>query len=244
LVEVGVEGLHHILHHPVVGDVAGNHLDVGGGVDGVAHGHELAQGLLRILGLEERAPAALAHPAHQHVELCLQPDRDTALGDPRARGLAHEGASAGGEHEGTLAHQPGDDALLAIAKTRLAVDREDVGDRQLGRRLDLVVGILEHQPEARGEAPPHGALARPHETDEHDRAVAEGTAQTQFDRLTAGQEIRRGALGRNFGHHGHLHIVGRVLARFPVRAKHPAPHRAPNAVPACGREVIAIHARP
>ena len=218
-VDVDIESFHHVLHHAVVGHFAGQHRDIGLGIDRMAHLHQCAHGRLRILGLEQRARVAFAHTSHQHVEVGLEPDRDGPLGDPRPRRLAHEGAAAGGQHHRPLAQQTRDHPLLALAKTRLAVDRENVGDGELGRRLDLVVGILEHQPEAPGEAAPDGALARPHQADEHDRPGSEAAAQSCFDRFAGRRRRRQGD-----GHRA-------VIDGFAEAAKRPVPPSAPSRKP-------------
>ena len=78
-----------------------------------------AQGLFGIGGAQQRPIGALAHPAQQHLEIRLQPNRDAALGDAPARRLVHEGAAAGRQHLGPVVQQTGDHLALALAKIRL-----------------------------------------------------------------------------------------------------------------------------
>jgi len=150
---------------------------VGEGVGRAALFEQLAQRRLGVVGAQQRPVRALAHTAQQGLELRLQPHRHAALGDAPARLLVEEGAAAGRQHLGAVVEQTGDHPALAVAKIRLAEPLENLGDRQLGAGLDLVVGVDEGQAELHGEPFADRGLAGPHHADEHDRPAAQGGDQ-------------------------------------------------------------------
>ncbi len=84
----------------------------------------------------------------------------------------HIGAAAGGQHRGPSAS--------SRAITRRSPSRNSASPRAAkisgmvipAASLDLVVGIGERQPQARGQPAPDRALARAHHAHEHDRPLA------------------------------------------------------------------------
>ncbi len=72
--------------------------------------------------------------------------------------------------------QPRDHALLAFAEMRLAVILEYLRYGEIGRLLDLRIGVEEGQVQQIGEPPADARLAGAHHADEHDAALAEPLA--------------------------------------------------------------------
>src|SRR5690606_5457048 len=114
-------------------------------------------------------------------EIRPQPHRDATFRDPGAGFGIHEGSAAGCKDDRPFLQEACDDAPLAVPEMLLAVNGEDVGDRHARRRLDLVIGVAEGQPELLREPAAHGALTGPHEADEHDGS----RAKLAGDRVTA-----------------------------------------------------------
>ena len=129
----------------VVRHLARLHGEVGELIDRIAHVDELPQGRGRIVGVQQRAVVAALDPAHQHVELGLEPDRHAFAADRGAGVGIHEGAAAGRQHLRPAVQQARDHARLAGTEVGLAVGREDIGDRHAGGLLDLGIGIHERQ---------------------------------------------------------------------------------------------------
>ena len=161
---------------------------VGLGVDRIALLHQRRQDLVRVAALEQRAGAALAGGAgDQRLEIGAEPDRDRPRRDPGARLRVDEGAAAQRQHHGPAFEQAGDHPTLQLAKARLAVECEDVGDAEPGGGHDLVVGVGEGCSQRPGEPPTDRSLAGTHQAHQHDGAL---------------QPPRRGAIGRLVGRGG------------------------------------------
>ena len=82
----------------VVRDVAREHGNVGRSIDGVAHLEKVGERCHRVLGLEERPVIAAPQPAGQHLEIGLEPDRDSFLLQRGTRLRVHERTAAGRQH--------------------------------------------------------------------------------------------------------------------------------------------------
>ena len=75
------------------------HCDMGLGIDGVAHGGEVAQHRSSgSLPLSSGRWSRRADPLGQDVDIGVEPDRDAAREHQRPRLRVHEGAAAGGDH--------------------------------------------------------------------------------------------------------------------------------------------------
>ena len=157
--------------HRLVRPVAPFDGDVGERIDWRAFLQQLAQGPLRVGGLQKGAVRFLAHARQQHLDVRLQPNRDAVRGDVVARRLVHEGAAPGRQHLWSRIQQARDHLPLPVAEIGFAEPLEDFGDRQLRARLDLGVGVDERQPELRGEPLADRRLAGAHHAHEHDRAA-------------------------------------------------------------------------
>ena len=168
--QVKLERGERVLDDRLMRAVARDHGDVGAPVDGIARLHQRAKRGFRILGPEQGAVRAAPHAAPQHVVLGLEPERDAARGDLRARLVVEESAAAGGDHLRSLAEQARHHAALAGAEIGLAVLFEDLRDRHVGGAFDLAIGVDEGQPEPLGEAAPGRALAAAHQPDDDDGA--------------------------------------------------------------------------
>ncbi len=184
---------HHLAGGGLRPLLAAVHDHVGLRIGGIALPHEAAQRVAGLAGVEQRAVGAPGGAAHQHVEPAAQPHGDRARPDRGPGARVHEGAAAGGEHHGGARQQAADHAALAVAEVRLAVALEDLGDGGAGGELDLGVGVAERQPEAGGQAPPDGGLARPHQPHQHHAAAV---------RRAGGEPGRRGGGGRVRGGSG------------------------------------------
>ncbi len=146
---------------------------------------EPAQRLLGIGGLQQRAIGLLAHPGEQDLETRLQPDREPVPRDIVARRRIHERAAAGRQHQRAAIEQARDHLALALAEVRLAEPLEDLGNGQLGARLDLRVRIGERQAQLRRQPFADRGFSSPHHAHENNRAPAEGGRRPPgVDRLT------------------------------------------------------------
>ena len=115
-------------HHRLVRTLFRVNGEVGLAIKWVPFGH---QSLHRGFGVnvrQQRAVVALAHPAHQNIEVGLQPDRDAMAGDLRPRLRGSEGAAAGGQHALALAQQARHHTALSVAEIGLAVPRKNISD--------------------------------------------------------------------------------------------------------------------
>ncbi len=155
--------------------------DIGLGIDRIALLDQAAHHAFRVGALQQRTGRPLAHPAHQHVEIGLEPDRDGAVADQRARLRLDEGAAAGGDDPLALADQPGEHATLAVAEIGFAMMSEDFRDGQAMGGFDLVIRIDEGQAKPVRQPLADRRLARAHHADEDQRAAG----QTIDDRLRA-----------------------------------------------------------
>src|SRR5690606_38753959 len=72
-----------------------------------------------------------------------------------------------------VAEHAGDDALLALAEVGFTVIGEDLLDGLAVGQFDLVIGVGEGNTQAVREATANRRFAATHETDEHERALAE-----------------------------------------------------------------------
>ena len=193
--------------------VARQHHDVGAPIDRLALAEQAVDGAFGIGGLQQRPVGAPPHPAHDHLGIGLEPDRDRLVADTVARLLAHEGAAAGRDHRRAAVEQPRDHPRLAVAEMRLAMGLENVGDRHARRGLDLGIGIDKGQLEPGRHPPPDGGLAGPHHADQHDAARAERGRDLGIGRQVLGR--RRGGVG---------HQGTRILAKLPrFRATYTTP---------------------
>src|SRR3546814_8811787 len=107
---------------------------------------------------------------HQSVDVGVEPHRYSLVQNEGACLLVHERAAAGGDHLRFPVDQPGDDPPLAVAEMRLAELLEDFADGAARRRLYLVIGIEERQPEPYGQAAAKPGFARPHQHEADERA--------------------------------------------------------------------------
>lgn len=82
-----------------------------------------------------------------------------------------ESATACGQDVRRLAKEARDDLALAIAKRRLTIALEYVGDRAAGSRLDFGVGIAKCYAEAGGQTSADRAFARAHHAYQCNRSV-------------------------------------------------------------------------
>ena len=139
--------------------------------------------LLRVRRLQQRSIGFLPHPGKQNVKAGLQPDRDAMPRDIFARGGVHEGAAARRQHHWPAGKQARDHLALALAKISLAEPLENLGDRQLGARFDLRVGVDEWQSKLCRKAFPNRGFSRSHHTDKHDRARGKRCRPFGVDRL-------------------------------------------------------------
>jgi hypothetical protein len=130
-------------HGAGVGARAAGDVDRRLGIEMLALGLEPVQRLARIALLEQRTVAAPADAFEQGFDVAIEPDRDGPVQHQRPRFRIDEGPAAGREDLGRSVDQPGDHPALAVAEAGFAEGREDFRDRELGRLLDLVVGIDE-----------------------------------------------------------------------------------------------------
>ena len=122
----------------------------------------------RIRGLQQRAIGAALDPAHDGVDIRLEPDRDRPEADPVAGFLAQESTAAGRKHACSAVEQPRDHPRLAIPEMRLAMGFENIGNRHPGGGLDLGIGVEKRQPQPRRQSATDGGLAGSHHADHHD----------------------------------------------------------------------------
>ena len=160
------------IDHGLVRLVRGVDHMVGLRIHRVADRHQALQRRAGITVLEQRALLALAQGARdQRLEIGAQPDRRRAvLHQLPDLGIDEGTPTQGQDHRRPLQHA-GDDAALQLAKARLAIELEDVGDAHPGGRHDLVVGIAEGHAHGLGQPPADRGLAGTHQPDEHDAAV-------------------------------------------------------------------------
>src|SRR3546814_18961101 len=107
---------------------------------------------------------------HQSVDVGVEPHRYSLVQNEGACLLVHERAAAGGDHLRFPVDQPGDDPPLAVAEMRLAELLEDFADGAARRRLYLVIGLEERQPEPHRQAAAKRGFARPQQTEPADAA--------------------------------------------------------------------------
>src|SRR5581483_2950008 len=127
---------------------------------------------LRLVPSERAIAATDALPAR--VDVLVDPDRDCALGEAPADGLARH-RTAAERHDQRLgrSHQGVDGLHLPVAERRLAL-REELGDRASGVVLDEAVGVDERPAEPEGGRLAERRLARAHEADEREVLVYRG----------------------------------------------------------------------
>ncbi len=119
----------------------------------------------------------MPHPRPEQVELGAEPDRDPLRGDQAAVLLAQKGAAADRQDAAAPVEQAGDHLGLLAAKERLALALENLGDRAVGRALDLGVAVEERHSQPAGERGPHGGLSRTHHPHQNHR-LPEPVGQT------------------------------------------------------------------
>jgi len=143
--------------------------EVGGLVERLAFADQALDGRGRIRGLQQRPVRAAPDPAHDGVDIGLEPDRDGLAANAVAGFLAQESAAAGREYIWAAVEQPRDHPRFAVPEMRLAMGFENIRDRHARGRLDLGIGVEKRQPQPRRQPPPDGRLARPHHAHQHDR---------------------------------------------------------------------------
>ena len=159
---------------------------VGLGIDGITVVDQAAHGAFGIGGLQQRPRRALADPAHQHLELRLEPDRHGVSANQFTGMGIDEGAAAGGDDALALPDQTRQNAPFAVAEIGFSVRGENLGYGQTMGGFDFMIGIDERQAEPLGEPFADRRLARAHHADEDERAPG----QYRHDRLRA--RIARG----------------------------------------------------
>ncbi len=116
-----------------------------------------------------QGPAAVGGDAgHQAVYRHVQPDRQTVPVDGGPILWVGKGAAAGGDDEMARGKLLEEDRALDGAKVRLAVMREDAGDRVALARFDQLVDVHRLPVEPLRERPRQRGFARRHEPDEID----------------------------------------------------------------------------
>ena len=166
--------LHDVGDDGVMRQVARLHGQIGLRIDRLAFRQQAAQRLRRIGGLQQRPfVLALGNPPHQHLDIGAEPNGNAFRLDDAARSRIHECAAAGGEDLRAAVEQAGDDARLAAAEIGFAVARENIGNAHTGSLLDLGVGVDKGDVQPSGEPTADGRFARPHHTDEDDRAASQ-----------------------------------------------------------------------
>jgi hypothetical protein len=131
---------------------------------------DAAQLLLRRRAAGHRPAVALADDA---VPVILgpraHPHRRRVLAEHAERVVVADDAAARRQHAAVVLREPAPEGVgLEPAIVVLAVDAEDVGERQPGRLLDERVELEEGEPEPRREAAPDRRLARAAEAEERD----------------------------------------------------------------------------
>ena len=106
--------------------------------------------------------------------VCDEHDR-AALREPLAiLGQQHRAAAGREDDCRRLAESVSITSRSRIAKARLALVLENVGDIDAGARLDFGVAVDERQSEQPGQCPPDGGLARAHRADQEHVALGAG----------------------------------------------------------------------
>src|SRR5438874_13365489 len=84
---------------------------------------------------------AATNSPDQHVEIGVEPDRNSLGRDTLAGVRVHEGAAAGSQHLRTALKQTQDHTRFAGAKIGLAMNGEYLRDRHAGGLFDFGVGV-------------------------------------------------------------------------------------------------------
>ena len=84
----------------------------------------------------------------QHVEIGIEPNRNTLGRNALAGDRIHKGATAGRQHLRTALQQTRNDTRFAGAKIRLPVQGKNIRNRHPGRLFDFGIGIHKRDPDA------------------------------------------------------------------------------------------------
>src|SRR6185437_16750089 len=95
-------------------------------IDRRALGEQFFERCPRVRGLEQWPRVPPVHALHEHINGHIDPYRDRAFPKSSTSFGINEGAAAGGQNHRWLAQQPRDNLAFAIAKSGLAITREDL----------------------------------------------------------------------------------------------------------------------
>src|SRR3569833_880244 len=115
---------------------------------------------------QKEAISVLGGAGEELVDGRVEIDHETTRVQVRALLRVQHHASAGGKHDVFTLRQVVDDLFFALAKTRLALDGEDLRNVRAGARLDFMIAVDELAAERFRELPTDGRLARAHLADE------------------------------------------------------------------------------
>src|SRR3569832_1134336 len=134
----------------------------------VAHLHEFLEARTGIGGQQKEAISVLGGAGEELVDGRVEIDHETTRVQVRAILRVQHHATAGGKHDVFTLRQVVDDLFFALAKTRLALDVEDLWIVRAGARLDFMIAVDELAAERFRELPTDGRLARAHKADEEE----------------------------------------------------------------------------
>src|SRR5262249_738354 len=124
---------------------------------------------LRFLRIREIRPRAInSHTVGYFSEGDFQPDGQTRFFGKRAVWFIDESAAAQCDHGFRRSGESFETETLDLAKTRLAVLFENVGDRATFPAFDFFIEVDEFPSQLLGKAPPDCRFAGAHESDEID----------------------------------------------------------------------------
>ena len=162
------------VHHRLVGRVAAFNFEISLRVKGAALGQKTLEHRLRIIGLQKRAVVAAQDALKQKGHGGVEPERDSASRDRRARARRRHSASPRRKDLRPALQDPPDDAFFPLAKIGLPMLREHIFDRHTRGLFDFGVRIDKGQVQRGGEAPAYRRLARPHHANKNDAAFLKG----------------------------------------------------------------------
>ena len=155
------------LDHGVMRPVARFHGDIRQTIDGRPLVEQLAQRRFGIFRLQQRPVGALAHAAHQHVEVGFQPDRNGVLLDTAACGGMNKRAAASGDDARAGLQQAGHHFTLTLAEIGFAMFGKNFRYGHAVGRFDFSIGIKKIKAKACGQPLADGGFSSPHHADKH-----------------------------------------------------------------------------
>ena len=163
---------HRLLENPasngIVINVAGVESEVGQRlVDGFSGLEEAIKRFARVVGLKQRATRATRGPLKENIRLRIEPNDDAHFLERLTVLLSQYSPPAGGENDTSDTDQIAQYRLLDIAKSLFSHLRKNLRDTFILSLHDQFIAIHKAVTGERGQAPPNGGLATPHEARKH-----------------------------------------------------------------------------